>query len=257
MVALHAESAGEGPTLVLAHGFTQTGRLWGRFGELVGAGRHVVAVDLPGHGGSGDIHADLPTGADLLTAAGGARPFDLLGYSLGARFALHAALAAPDRIARLVLISATGGIDDEGARDERRRRDDATASQLEGEANVDRFVTSWLAAPMFATLRRTEAGTAERRRNTPAGLASSLRLAGAGTQLPLWARLGELTMPVLVLSGATDPRYQALSERMVRSIPHAAFAVVPGAGHALHLEQPSVAASIVVGWLRTSVPAEA
>jgi 2-succinyl-6-hydroxy-2,4-cyclohexadiene-1-carboxylate synthase len=217
----------------------------------------VVAVDLPGHGGSGDIRADLRTGAELLITAGGARPFDLLGYSLGARFALHAALAAPERIARLVLISATAGIDDEGARAERRQRDDATATGLEGERDVDRFVTSWLAAPMFATLRSTEAGTEERRRNTPAGLASSLRLAGAGTQLPLWDRLGELTMPVLVLSGATDPRYQALGERMTRSIPHAAFAVVPGAGHALHLEQPAVAASIVVAWLGASAPAGA
>ena len=131
MAPLYAESAGEGPTLVLAHGFTQTGRLWGRFGQLVGHGRKVVSVDLPGHGGSGEIEADLVTGGALLAEAGGTEPFDLLGYSLGARFALHAALCAPERIARLVLISGTGGIEADDTRAERRRRDEETATHLE------------------------------------------------------------------------------------------------------------------------------
>ena len=247
MAPLYAESAGEGPTLVLAHGFTQTGRLWGRFGQLVGHGRKVVSVDLPGHGGSGEIEADLVTGGALLAEAGGTEPFDLLGYSLGARFALHAALCAPERIARLVLISGTGGIEADDTRAERRRRDEETATHLEAAPDVDAFVASWLAAPMFATLR--EAGVDERRRNTPAGLASSLRLAGAGTQTPLWDRLSELTMPVLVLAGATDPRYQALGSRLARGGSHGVFALVPGAGHAAHLEQPELSAAIVASWL--------
>ena len=250
MAPLHAESTGEGPTLVLAHGFTQTGHLWGRFGRMVGEGRRVVSVDLPGHGGSAEVEADLVAGGALLAGAGGTEPFDLLGYSLGARFAMHAALGAPDRIARLVLISATAGIEDDEARDERRRRDEKTAARLAGEPDVDAFVTSWLAAPMFATLR--EAGTDERRRNTPAGLASSLRLAGAGTQTPLWHRLGELTMPVLVLAGATDPRYQALGARLASGVAHGAFALIPGAGHAAHLEQPAVTATIVRSWLAST-----
>jgi 2-succinyl-6-hydroxy-2,4-cyclohexadiene-1-carboxylate synthase len=256
VVALHAESAGQGSTLVLAHGFTQTGRLWGSFGDLVGSGRHVVAVDLPGHGGSDDVRADLVTGGTLLLEAGGAAPFDLLGYSLGARFALHAALAAPGRVTRLVLISGTAGIDDDNARAERAARDEGVAAGLEGEADVDAFIASWLATPMFATLRGKDAGTDERRRNTPAGLASSLRLAGAGVQTPLWDRLGELPMPVLVLAGSTDPRFAAHGQRLARLIPNAIFVVVPGAGHALQLEQPEVAASIVRAWLAASVPAE-
>jgi len=236
--------------LVLAHGFTQTGRLWGRFAQLVGQGRRVVSVDLPGHGGSAEIEADLVAGGALLVEAAGPEPLDLLGYSLGARFALHAALGAPHRIARLVLISATAGIEADEARAERRRRDDETATRLAGEPDVDAFVTSWLATPMFATLR--DAGGDERRRNTPAGLASSLRLAGAGTQTPLWTRLGELTMPVLVLAGATDPRYQALGARLAAGVDHGAFALVPGAGHAAHLEQPDVTAAIVRSWLTST-----
>jgi 2-succinyl-6-hydroxy-2,4-cyclohexadiene-1-carboxylate synthase len=249
VASLHAECSGEGRTLVLAHGFTQTGRLWGRFARLIAEGRRMVSVDLPGHGGSSEIEADLETGGALLVEAGGTEAFDLLGYSLGARFALHAALGAPRRVGRMILISGTAGIENDDARSERKSRDEETATRLEAERNVDAFIESWLAAPMFATLRAGHAGIEERRRNTPAGLASSLRLAGAGTQAPLWGRLGELTMPVLVLAGATDPRYAALGSRLARGVAHGAFALVPGAGHAVHLEQPEVTAAIVRSWL--------
>ncbi|MGH9007378.1 MAG: alpha/beta fold hydrolase [Acidimicrobiales bacterium] len=249
MAPLSAETVGEGPTLVVAHGFTQTRSLWGRFGQLVAKGRRVVAVDLPGHGGSSEIRADLEAGGALLLEAGGDEPFDLLGYSLGARFALHAALRAPERVARLVLISGTAGIEDAEARQARRARDDETAESLEREPDVDAFVASWLAIPMFASLRAASAGSQERRRNTPAGLAGSLRDAGTGTQAPLWDRLGDLTMPVLAVTGATDPRYQSLGRRIARSVPHGTFAVVPGAGHAVHLEQPELTAAVVVSWL--------
>ena len=132
MAPLHGESVGEGPTLVLAHGFTQTGRLWGRFGELVGRRRRVVSVDLPGHGASSEVAADLVSGGALLAQAGGTEPFDLLGYSLGARFALHAALVAPERIDRLILISATAGIEDADQRAARRSRDEDLAAGLQG-----------------------------------------------------------------------------------------------------------------------------
>jgi 2-succinyl-6-hydroxy-2,4-cyclohexadiene-1-carboxylate synthase len=251
---LHAESTGEGRTLVLAHGFTQTGRLWGRFGQLIAEGRRVVTVDLPGHGGSSEIEADLEAGGTLLVEAGGGEPFDLLGYSLGARFALHAALGAPQRVDRLILISGTAGIEDDDARSARKSRDEESATRIEAERTVDAFIESWLTAPMFATLRGADAGGEERRRNTPAGLASSLRLAGAGTQRPLWGRLGELTMPVLVLAGATDPRYQALGWRLAHGVAHGAFSVIPGAGHAAHLEQPDVTAAIVSSWLAATDP---
>ena len=249
MASLHSQSLGQGPTLVLAHGFTQSGRMWGQFGRLIGHRRRLVSVDLPGHGESSEVVADLDEGGDLLIEAGGAQPFDLLGYSLGARFALHAALAAPGRIRRLILVSGTAGIEADDARADRRARDEATAARLETQPDVDEFIASWLAAPMFATLRHADAQSDERRRNTPAGLASSLRLAGLGTQTPLWNRLGELTMPVLVLAGATDPRYGALASRLSGGVAQGSFALVPGSGHAVHLEQPDVTAAIVGSWL--------
>lgn len=245
--AEHTEHGGDGPPLVMAHGFTQTGRLWGEFGRQLAGARRLVLVDLPGHGGSAAVRADLVRTGELLVLAGGGRPFDLLGYSLGARAALHAALARPDLVRRLVLIGGTAGIDSPEDRRRRRERDEALADSLEQQGDLEDFLARWLAAPMFAGLRLP--GMEERRRNTPAGLAGSLRLAGAGAQEPLWDRLGGLDLPVLVVAGAADVRYAAIGRRLARSLPRAALSLVPGAGHAAHLEQPALTGRLVAHFL--------
>lgn len=246
MSPLSVECEGEGPPLVLAHGFTQTGRLWGPFGRALAARRTLVRVDLPGHAGSSDLRADLAEGGELLACVAEG-PFDLLGYSLGARFALHAALARPERVRRLVLIGGTAGIEDPAARDERRRRDEALADELERTGDLAGFLHRWLASPMFSSLGAP--GLAERLRNTPAGLASSLRLAGTGTQRPLWGELGRLPVPTLLLAGADDARFVAAALRMAGSMPHAVASLVPGGGHAAHLQQPAAVARLVTHFL--------
>jgi 2-succinyl-6-hydroxy-2,4-cyclohexadiene-1-carboxylate synthase len=251
VAALHAELVGNGPPILLAHGFTQTGRLWGPFGATLAEHHRLVQVDLPGHGGSSSIEADLDGAGRLLleaAALGGDEPVDLLGYSLGARVALHAALREPGRVRRLILIGATGGIEDAAERERRRARDEAMADDLEASGDVADFVDRWLANPMFSTLRSTNAEVAERRRNSAAGLASSLRRAGTGTQEPLWDRLAGCELPVLALAGANDPRFVAAGLR-IAELTGGVFSAVVGAGHAAHLEQPALCARIVEGWL--------
>jgi len=244
---LHHEIRGSGPRLVLAHGFTQTARLWGAFGDLLARHHELVAVDLPGHGGSTDVRCNLPEGGARLAVTGGSDRYDLLGYSLGARFALHAVLARPDLVRRLVLIGGTPGIDDPSVRARRRERDQATAADLEATGDVEGFLRRWVASPMFA--RVADPGLAERRRNTSAGLASSLRLAGAGAQEPLWDRLHLITVPTLLIAGAADVRFAAIGDRMVAEMPEAVLSLVPGAGHAAHLEQPTLTAASVLAFL--------
>jgi pimeloyl-ACP methyl ester carboxylesterase len=101
------------------------------------------------------------------------------------------------------------------------------------------FLDRWLAGPLFATLPAERAGRAERLGNSVAGLAAALRQLGTGTQEPLWARLPELGMPVLLVAGELDGKFAALAGRMASAIGHhARVALVPGAGHAAHLEQP-------------------
>ena len=63
---------------------------------------------------------------------------------------------------------------------------------------------------------------------------------GTGSQEPLWDRLGELGMPLLVMAGERDLRFVEIGRRLVAAVGDAArLAVVPGAGHAAHLERPA------------------
>lgn len=223
--------------VVLVHGFTQTRRSWAPIAApLAAAGHPVVLVDAPGHGGSSGVRVDLVRGAELLGQAGGRATY--VGYSMGARLGLHLALGRPDLVEALILLGATAGIDDTPERAARRAADDALAADLERDG-VDAFLTRWLANPLFAHLPAAAAGLEDRRGNTAAGLASSLRLAGTGTQAPLWDRLSSLACPTLVVAGALDAKFAALGRRLVAGIgTHARLALIPGAGHAAHLEQP-------------------
>jgi len=241
---LHVEVSGIGRRLVLVHGFTQTGNSWGTIASELAAEHEVVRVDAPGHGRSSNVHVDQPDGARLLGAVGARAAY--LGYSMGGRLALHLALGEPNLVERLILVSTTAGIDDPAERAERRAADGRLATELERDG-LEAFLERWLRLPLFSGLRADAAGMELRRRNTVAGLASSLRLAGAGTlDPPLWDRLGSLTMPVLVVAGEVDAKFRALAERLVDEIgAQASLAVVAGAGHAVHLEAPDAFLSTI------------
>jgi 2-succinyl-6-hydroxy-2,4-cyclohexadiene-1-carboxylate synthase len=246
---LHADRHGHGPRLVLVHGFTQTRRCWGPLEADLATDHQLVLVDAPGHGRSAGVTADVASGGRLIADAGG--PATYLGYSMGGRFVLHTALERPDQVRGLVLVGATAGLDDPGERAARVADDEARAARLEA-IGVEAFVDEWLRLPIFAGLPPESACRAERLQNTVAGLASSLRHAGTGTQLPSWDRLGELAMPVLVVAGADDAKFVALGRRMAGAIgSNATFETVEGAGHTAHLEQPERFLAIVRPWLAT------
>lgn len=236
------------PTVALVHGFAQTGECFGPFGEALEATQRVVRVDQPGHGGSlRHRDAGVERAADLLVATVGTAAY--VGYSMGARVCLQAALSHPDEVRALVLIGGTAGIDDAADRATRRRQDEERAARLEA-VGVDAFLREWLAMDMFAGLPDWARFDAERRRNTVEGLAASLRHAGTGSMAPLWDRLGELRCPVLCLTGERDPRYGELAERLVGTVGGPAWhVVVPGAGHAAHLEHPSFCSASVKEFL--------
>lgn len=232
---LAGEQVGKGPSIVLVHGFTQTRRAWLPVANLLSGLNHFTLVDAPGHGDSSGVQADLGEGAALLGATGGRATY--AGYSMGGRLCLHLALAQPELVERLVLVSASPGIEDPGQRAARRASDEVLAQRIEAEG-VAAFVDWWLAQPLFATLPATAAGREERLANTAQGLAGSLRLAGAGSQEPLWDRLSELTMPALVVAGDLDATYVDIGRRMAARIgDNAELVLIPGAGHACHLER--------------------
>lgn len=256
LAATRTGPADDRSTVALVHGFAQTGRCLGPLADAVSAHWPTVLVDCPGHGGSvRHSTADLWSGARLLTATAG--PGAYVGYSMGARLCLHAALAFPDVVQALVLIGGTAGLADDAERLERRRADHDLAAHLR-YVGVGAFLDEWLALPMFSGLPDWARFEEERRTNTADGLAASLRHAGTGSMEPLWDRLGALRMPVLCITGSLDGRYGDLAERMVAAIgPAATHVVVEHAGHAAHLERPQETTEAITAFLRGATGAGA
>ena len=151
-------------------------------------------------------------------------------------------------VERLVLIGATPGIADAAERRARRAADDALADHIEA-VGVAAFIDEWLTNPLFAGLTHETAQRADRLRNTAAGLSSSLRLAGTGTQEPLWNRLADIACPVLLIVGAADRKFRAVADSMAELLPDATVAVIDGAGHSAHLEQPAATVQALLDWV--------
>ena len=249
-VVLATESLGASltwPRFVLAHGFTQNARCWGEFGQLLGSSHETTAIDAPGHGQSGHDHADLHEAGALILEAGG--PAHYIGYSMGGRMMLHGALG--DRIGEirsLVLIGATAGIDDDDERAARADADRRLADDIRS-LGTPAFIDRWLAGPLFAGLTDEQSCRAKRLENSAEGMAASLEHCGTGAQEPLWDRVGEIEIPVLVLAGAADTKFSELGERLASAIgANARFQTVHG-GHAVHLENPADTAHTVLRWV--------
>lgn len=234
-------------TLVLLHGFSGTHRAWDGVIERLDPERYrPLALDLPGHGAAAS-HPPPIGFEQCVRAVLGAAPqrFALCGYSLGGRVALHVALAAPERVTRLCLIAANPGIEDAGERSERRAADERLAQRLESEPFAD-FIESWRAQPLFAAdpPRVGELARADQRRNDPHALAPAMRGLSAGAMEPLWDRLGELSMPVAVVSGTRDQKFTRLLQRAQGLLPRAELTVLEG-GHALAVEAPAGVAAVL------------
>jgi 2-succinyl-6-hydroxy-2,4-cyclohexadiene-1-carboxylate synthase len=225
---------------VLLHGFAGTGRAWDGVRAELGEDAVVVAPDLPGHGTRGDVR---PVSFDTCVEAalaGAPDEFVLAGYSMGGRIALHVALAVPERIRALVLISTTAGIDAPADRAARVAADERLARATE-DGSIEDFAARWSRLPLFAGTAAVASAAwhEDMRRNDPAGLAASLRGVGTGQMLPLWDRLAELTMPCEVLVGQRDEKFTVLGSRLVAGLPAATLTVVQGAGHGLPREAPA------------------
>jgi 2-succinyl-6-hydroxy-2,4-cyclohexadiene-1-carboxylate synthase len=244
---LHQLEEGAGPPVVLVHGFTQTLRSWDPLAARLAERRRVRRVDLPGHGGSADVILDFVETVAALAATGGRAAY--AGYSLGGRLCLRLALDRPDLVTAMALVGASPGLADPSERAARRQADEALAATIERDG-TEAFLDRWLAQPLFSRLRPLPADVAARRANRPAGLAAALRLLGTGAQEPLWDRLGQVACPVLVVAGADDAKFAAVARRMAAAVgPAAEVALVPGAGHAAHLERPAEVAALVEEFL--------
>jgi 2-succinyl-6-hydroxy-2,4-cyclohexadiene-1-carboxylate synthase len=226
--------------LRLVPGFTHTARSWEAVERALPRDWDIQTVEVPDG-------LDFVATADTLGHRGGRAVW--VGYSMGARLCLRLALDNPRFVEGLALVSGTPGIPAAGERATRRADDERRAQELERDG-IDAFLERWLAQRLFETLPREAAMLDDRRRgNTVWRLMHQLRALGQGTQEPLWDRLGELAMPVLLVAGGYDRAYSDTARRMGAAIgDNAEVASVARAGHAVHLERPHELAHQLEGW---------
>ena len=260
-VYLNAEKAGKGPPVVALHGFTGSIATWKPFVRAIQDEYTIITADVLGHGAS-----DAPDDRSLYSMEKMVQSLEKvldrlciervhwLGYSLGARIALSAAIALPHRTSSLILESGSPGLRTQEERDARVHDDEALADWLE-EAGIEQFVDYWQSIPLWASQARLsdaarEMLRAQRLNNNPMGLANSLRGVGTGAQPALHHRLVELQAPALFMAGEDDAKYVDVAHEMHQAVTHSRMEIVREAGHAVHLEQPDRFNQAVLGFLK-------
>lgn len=251
MLDLHVESAGEGTPLLLLHAGVADARMWDPVWNELAAARHVIRYDARGFGRSPD-----PTGAwsapgdafAVLDAAGVERAH-LVGASMGGYRALECALVAPERVASVVVAAGAAGVVEPPAEliAEWERVDALVADGRLDEAN-ELELRLWVdgtrdpvpdhAAAVRALVGPSNRALLERQQSFPDP---------EELEPPLPERLGEITAPVLIVSGEADVANAiAWCERLAAELPEAQLVRWPDVAHMVTLERPREFARLVL-----------
>jgi 2-succinyl-6-hydroxy-2,4-cyclohexadiene-1-carboxylate synthase len=262
---LHVASSGQGPALVMLHGFTGSATTWDFLRPVLEERHRLIAVDLPGHGRSSSpsdpgrysldrLAVDLSAILDSIEVERAA----IMGYSMGGRAALRFAIARPNRISALILESTSPGLSDAAERDARATSDALLADAIERDG-VEAFVSRWERLPLWQSQRAMpDAGRKalreQRLANNARGLANSLRGSGSGAYQDVLNVARGIASPALIIAGGLDTKYVELGRELAHAIPTATLQIVDNCGHAVHLEKPDVFAASIGSFL-AAIPA--
>ncbi|WJW75726.1 pimeloyl-ACP methyl ester esterase BioH [Thiohalobacter sp. IOR34] len=240
-MSLAVQRSGRGPDLVLVHGWGLESGVWAPLLEPLGRQFRLHCIDLPGHGGSpltGEFEFDAVVGALLEAAPAGAA---WLGWSLGGMLALGAALAAPERVDRLLLVASSPRFVADADWPHAMQpevlagfgRDLAT----ERTATLRRFLSLVArGAPDAGVLRALRRRLVEAPAPVPAALAGGLAIL-AGCDLR--SALTRLEVPLAALFGGRDALVPAgVAGDLARLCPALRVQSLPAAGHAPFLSHP-------------------
>ena len=230
-VKIHYEVHGDGPPLILTHGYSSTSAMWREQIAPLSQHHKLILWDMRGHGQS-DYPEDPTAYSEALTVADIAALLDAVGapraivggLSLGGYMSLAFYRAHPERVRALLIIDTCPGFKKDDAREAWNRRAFDTAGRFDREG--------------LAVLK-----SASRERSTVAHRdARGLALAARGMLTQRDARvielLPEIKVPSLIVVGADDTPFLAASDYMAAKIPGARKVVIPNAGHAVNIDQP-------------------
>ena len=224
-------------------GFMQRGDAWRPVAELLPERYPSTMLDHDEHSFEGRIREIGESGADVL-----------VGYSLGGRLALRAALRSPESVRALVLVGSTAGIEEGPLRVARAEADEKLASWMEAMP-IEDIVGLWERQPLFAD--QPDALVDEQRpgrlSHDPRSLALLLRTAGQGVLEPVWHELRSLELPLLALAGVRDDGYTRAAKRIGSTAPNGRVAIVENAGHAPHLQRPDEVAALITEFLDSAL----
>ena len=262
MNELHVEIRGDGPPVVLLHGWGLNVRVWDPLAEALGGRLRLIAVDLPGHGKSpwrpeyAAASRQLDWIGATVASIVGRKPFTLLGWSLGAELALAWATARPAWLERLVLFAATPRFTSapdwpfgapaerldrlaEGLRtDYRRTVSDFLELQVRGSASGE-AVLAQLRAALFA---HGEAGTV--------ALAAGLQVL---RETDLRSSMEDIRTPTLVIAGQYDRVIlPAASQALAKLMPEARYVQIRRAAHAPFLSHALEVAGLMTEFLAST-----
>jgi len=253
---VHVDATGDGPPVVLLHGWAMHSGIWGGLVDRLAARHRVHAVDLPGHGESpAPSRFTLDGVVDALEAtfATTEPPLSVVGWSLGGLVAMRWALAHPDRVERLALVATTPRF--VAAANWPHAMAPETLARFGDELRVawkltvQRFLALQLHGGEHsrALLPDMRQRLLSRKPPSPATLAEALALL-RDTDLRNDAARSE--QPALVISGGRDTlAFPEAGRFLAGRLPHARFELIPGAAHVPFLSHSDAFDSALAGFL--------
>jgi pimeloyl-ACP methyl ester carboxylesterase len=247
-VKIYYEDHGDGPPILLSHGYSATCRMWNEQLAALVARHRVIVWDMRGHGESDDpadpaAYSDALTVEDM-TALLRRCQIDravIGGLSLGGYMSLSFHLAHPEMVTALMLFDTGPGFRNPDARRAWNERAQQRARDLETRG--------------FAALGEGDEVRLSKHRSAR-GLAGAARGMLAQADDHIIAGLDKIAVPTLVLVGADDTHFLAAADYMARKIPGATRVTIPDAGHASNLHQPELFNRAVKDFLK-GLPAAA
>jgi len=241
-VKIHYEVYGDGPALILTHGYSSTSAMWEGQIEALSKHHKLVLWDMRGHGKS-DYPADPNAYSEALTIGDIAALLDQIGtrraivggLSLGGYMSLAFYRTHPERVAALLIIDTGPGFKKDEAR---------TAWNKRAHETAERFERDGLS--VLKSLSRERSSVTHR---DARGLALAARGMLTQRDASVMEVLPEIAVPSLIVVGADDTPFLAASDYMAAKIPGAKKVVIPSAGHAVNIDQPQAFIDAVLRFL--------